>query len=153
MILTKSEQKQGKVDQFNVDISDDKIKIDLWNFWFTLITMTSSNKKDWKSESQLTEIGVITGNPVQLHSNQKTMRVKIYFCVISWCFQAVKTWVSHYFLQVFWSFLGCSSLIWPQQTTINAAHLIRKITVGVLAAIRSGRMIMVNRIRQIWKTV
>lgn len=100
------------------------------------------------------EIGLITGNLAQLHSNQQTMRVKICFCVISWCFQAVKTWVSHHFLQVSWSFLGCSSLIWPQQTTLNAAHLIMKITVGILAAINSGLVIMVlHHIRQIWKTL
>lgn len=84
--------------------------------------MTSSNKKDWKSESQSTETGSITGNRAQLHSNQQTMRVKLCFGVISWCFQAVKTLVSHHFHQVSWPFLGCSSWIWPHRMTLNVIH-------------------------------
>lgn len=111
-------------------------------------------KKDWRSESLLTEIGLITGNLAQLRSNQQTMRVKICFCVISWYFQAVKTRLAHHFLQVSWSFLGFSSLIFPQQTTLNAAHLITKITAGILAAIKSGLIIMVSHhFRQIRKTL
>lgn len=50
------------------------------------------------------------------------MRVKLCFGVISWCFQAVKTLVSHHFHQVSWSFLGCSSWIWPHQMTLNMIH-------------------------------
>lgn len=60
----------------------------------------------------------------------------------------------HEFHTIFWSFLGCSSLTWPQQTTLTAAPLIMIITVGILAAINSGLMVMVSdHIRQIWKTL
>lgn len=45
-------------------------------------------------------------------------------------------------------------MTWPQQTTLTAAPLIMIITVGILAAINSGLMVMVSdHIRQIWKTL
>lgn len=66
----------------------------------------------------------------------------------------MKTQVSHHFLQVSWSLLSCSAFIWPQQTALNSAHLIKKITFGILGAINSGLMITVLcHIKQIWKTL
>ena len=61
-----------------MDISGNKVKLNvellLYLDYYDLI-----QQKDWQLESQLTETGLITGNLVQLRSNQQTLTVKIYF--------------------------------------------------------------------------